>query len=258
MSQPVDRVALALALAADVLRRARHAVVLTGAGVSTPSGLPDFRSEGSGLWAQAAPAEVASLSSFREHPERFFLWFRSLAGQIFSARPNPAHLALASLEDAGRVEVIITQNVDGLHQKAGSRHVIETHGSLRTLTCTRCFLKTESDAYVPAYLETGRTPHCPQCGSVLKPDVILFGEQLPQRAWRQSEAACRACDLILVAGSSLEVMPCAGLPLTAIEHGARLIILNQAPTYLDARADISLASDVATALPAIADLVLHG
>ena len=177
--------------------------------------------------------------AFREHPEKFFRWFQPLAGQIFSARPNAAHMALANLESAGYVETIITQNIDMLHQKAGSKKVIEMHGTLRTLTCTECFHNVESDSCLPLYLETGLAPRCPRCGGVLKPDVILFGEQLPQKAWREAQACCRACDLMLVAGSSLEVLPVASLPMTAIDHGAHLVIVNQSPTYLNVRADVT-------------------
>ena len=125
--------------AAELVRKAKNVVVLTGAGISTPSGIPDFRSEGTGLWSRDEPMEVASLNTFRTDPERFFVWFRPLANQIFNAEPNPAHVALAKLEKAGRVHCIITQNIDTLHHKAGSKNVIEMHGTLRTLSCTQCF-----------------------------------------------------------------------------------------------------------------------
>ena len=124
--------------AAELIRKAKRAVVLTGAGISTPSGIPDFRSEGTGLWSRDEPLEVASLNTFRTAPERFFQWFRPLAGQIFYAAPNAAHTALARLEAAGRIMTIITQNIDALHQKAGSSCVVETHGTMRTITCTSC------------------------------------------------------------------------------------------------------------------------
>lgn len=244
--------------AASALRGSRYAVALTGAGISTPSGIPDFRSSESGLWAQCDPMEVASLTAFREHPEKFFEWFRPLAGQIASALPNPAHMALAALEGAGRVRTIITQNIDALHHRAGSRNVVEVHGSVRSLTCTRCFRRFDSEAFLPAYLETGRAPQCGHCGGILKPDAILFGEQLPRAAWRLAEVACQACDLMLVVGSSLEVLPVASLPLTALEHGAQVMIINQSATYLDARAEVTFADDAATVLPALADKVLNG
>src|SRR5512133_2014492 len=133
----------AIDFAADLFRQAKHAVSLTGAGLSTPSGIPDFRSTGTGLWSHDEPMEVASLSTFRTAPERFYKWFRPLASQIYNAQPNPAHLALARLEKAGRIHSIITQNIDMLHQKAETQTVIEMHGTMQTLTCTQCYHKVE-------------------------------------------------------------------------------------------------------------------
>ncbi len=175
--------------AAELLRRAHHAVVLTGAGISTPSGIPDFRSEGTGLWSHEEPLEVASLSTFRTRPERFYEWFRPLASQVFDAKPNGAHLALARLEQRGRLGSIATQNIDMLHQKAGSARVIELHGTLATLSCTQCFRKVDSLPYLKPFVDEGRLPVCPHCRAVLKPDVILFGEQLPQKAWFDAQRA---------------------------------------------------------------------
>lgn len=253
-----SQTATSIEYAAELLRKARHAVVLTGAGISTPSGIPDFRSEGTGLWSRDEPMEVASLSTFRTHPERFFVWFRPLASKIFNALPNPAHIALAELEKAGRVHRIITQNIDALHQKAGSQNVIEMHGTLRTLSCTQCFRQEESHIYLKAFVEQGEIPYCPACGGVLKPDVILFGEQLPQQAWYNAQKESRACDLMLVVGSSLEVLPVAGLPMQAIDRGAHLVILNDSETYLNVRADVVIDENVADVLPAIAEQTFNG
>ena len=244
--------------AAVLIRKAERAVVLTGAGISTPSGIPDFRSEGTGLWSRDEPLEVASLSTFRTTPERFFQWFQPLASQIFLAEPNPAHLALAEFERAGHLRTIITQNIDGLHQKAGSQHVIEMHGTLSTLSCTSCFKKFEASPFIQPYIETGKIPTCLSCNGILKPDVILFGEQLPQSAWYEAQRAARQCDLMVVAGSSLEVLPVAGLPMQALDRGAHLIIINNTPTYLNVRADIVILDDVATIIPEIAKRVFHG
>jgi NAD-dependent deacetylase len=144
--------------AAELVRKAKRAVVLTGAGISTPSGIPDFRSEGTGLWAREEPLEVASLNTFRTVPERFFEWFRPLAGQIFFAKANPAHVALAQLEHAGYIKTIITQNIDGPHQKAGSTCVVDTHGTMRTLTCTSCYQKYEAEVYLKPFIDEGRIP----------------------------------------------------------------------------------------------------
>ncbi|MBI5945317.1 MAG: NAD-dependent deacylase [Chloroflexi bacterium] len=244
--------------AADLFRQSKHAVVLTGAGLSTPSGIPDFRSTGTGLWSSDEPMEVASLNTFRTAPEKFFHWFRPLADQIFNAQPNAAHCALARLENAGRLAAIITQNIDTLHQKAGSKTVIEMHGTMQTLTCTQCYHQVDAQVRLASFVEKGEIPHCPKCGQVLKPDVILFGEQLPQAAWYKAQQAARQCDLMLVAGSSLEVLPVAGLPMQALDRGAHLIIINNTPTYLNVRADISILEDVAVILPAIMEKVLNG
>jgi NAD-dependent deacetylase len=143
------------------------------------------------------------------------------------------------------VQTIITQNIDTLHQKAGSKNVIETHGTMRSLTCTQCYQQVEAESLLASFIENGKIPHCPKCGSVLKPDVILFGEQLPQAAWMQAQCDVRQCDLMMVVGSSLEVLPVAGLPIQALDRGAHLIILNNTPTYLNVRADIVILENVA-------------
>lgn len=244
--------------AAELFRKAKRVVALTGAGVSTPSGIPDFRSEGTGLWSHDEPLEVASLSTFRTYPERFFHWFRPLAGQIFNAEPNAAHKALAEMEGLNREITIVTQNIDLLHQKAGSRHVVEMHGSLQTMTCTECFKKFDTRLFIDDFIVKGEIPKCPICNGILKPDVILFGEQLPQTAWFDAQRAARQCDLMLVAGSSLEVLPVAGLPMQALDRGAHLIIVNNTPTYLNVRADVVLMQDVSTILPEIAKRAIHG
>lgn len=241
--------------AAELLVKSRHAVILTGAGLSTPSGIPDFRSEGSGLWSRDEPLEVASLMTFRTHPAQFFQWFHPLASQIFNAGPNPAHHAIAKMEQKGRIQAVITQNIDMLHQKAGSRRVIEMHGTLRTLSCTQCYRQQGYEAHLPAFIDSGTIPHCPHCNAILKPDVILFGEQLPQKAWFEAQREARSCDLMIVVGSSLEVLPVAGLPMQAIDRGAHLIIINNSDTYLNVRADVVLREDVAAVLPAISERV---
>ena len=248
----------AIEFAADLFRQSKHAVVLSGAGLSTPSGIPDFRSTGSGLWSSDEPMEVASLHTFRTSPEKFFQWFRPLAGQIFNAKPNPAHFALTELQKAGHMDFVITQNIDSLHQKAGSEHVIETHGTMQTLTCTQCYHQVQAEAYLVPFVETGEMPHCPKCAQILKPDVIFFGEQLPQTAWFKAQREARQCELMLVVGSSLEVLPVAGLPMQALDRGAHLIIINNSPTYLNLRADVAILEDVALVVPAIIERVLNG
>lgn len=244
--------------AAELFRKAKRAVALTGAGISTPSGIPDFRSEGTGLWSREEPMEVASLSTFRTFPERFFHWFHPLASQIVNAQPNAAHIALAEMENAGFLQAIVTQNIDALHQKAGSKHVVEMHGTWRTVSCTECFKQFEAEPLLKPYIEKGKIPLCSICNGILKPDVILFGEQLPQSAWMDAQRAARQCDLMLVAGSSLEVLPVAGLPMQALDRGAHLIIINNTPTYLNVRADVVIMDNVATILPEIAKRARNG
>jgi NAD-dependent deacetylase len=235
--------------AADIIRASKCGVVLTGAGISTHSGLPDFRSPGSGLWNRYDPFEVASLDNFRYNPEKFYKWMRPLLLSIQSACPNPAHLGVAELEKTSRINTVITQNIDGLHQRAGSKNVLEVHGTIRTLTCTNCFSQYDSNDYIQPYLESGKIPYCPDCHHILKPDIILFGEQLPVRTWLKAREAIKACDVMIVAGSSLEVLPVAGLPMLAIENGAHLIIINKTQTYLDVRADVVFLEDVADIIP---------
>jgi NAD-dependent deacetylase len=258
MTQPSGATGTALEDAAELLRNAKHVVVLTGAGISTPSGIPDFRSEGTGLWSSDEPLEVASLATFRIHPEKFFEWFRPLAGQIFSALPNPAHEALAELENEDRKIIIVTQNIDGLHQKAGSKNVIEMHGTLNSLSCTTCFKKFEAVNFLQPFIEHGTIPLCTNCNGILKPDVILFGEQLPQAAWSNAQSAARQCDLMIVAGTSLEVLPVAGLPVQAVDRGAHLIVINNTSTYINVRADVVIMDDVSTILPNIVKRATHG
>jgi NAD-dependent deacetylase len=249
---------LGLRCAAEMIRGSKKGVVLSGAGISTPSGIPDFRSPDSGLWKHANPMEVASLTSFRYHPEKFFDWMRPLAEKFDLAQPNPAHLGLARLQNFGYIQTIVTQNIDGLHQKAGSTNVLEVHGSLETLTCIGCYQQFPSAGFVAAYLINGDIPRCRKCGKVLKPDLVLFGEQLPARTWLRAQEACKKCDLMIVAGSSLEVLPVAGLPMRALENGAHLIIINQSHTYLDVRADVVFHEDLAEIVPLIEKSVFGG
>jgi NAD-dependent deacetylase len=239
--------------AANYFKKAKYSVVLTGAGISTPSGIPDFRSAEGGLWQKFNPMEVASLTAFRVRPEKFFNWFRPLAKTIFDAEPNPAHQALAQLEKVGYIKEIITQNVDGLHQRAGSKIVHEVHGTLNTLTCGSCFTKYRAQEFVQPFIEKGEIPTCKECSNNLKPDAILFEEQLPIHTWLAVIEAIEKCDLLLVAGSSLDVVPVARLPYEAVSRGAKLIIVNHSKTYIDSRADIVFYEDVAEILPMIAD-----
>lgn len=236
---------------ADILSNSKKVAILTGAGISTPSGIPDFRSPSSGLWEKDDPLEVASLATFRYSPETFFHWLHPLACKILTAEPNPAHTALVKLEKYIQEITIITQNIDSLHQKAGSTQVLEVHGNLRTLSCVSCFTQQPSRFYLDAYIKDLTIPKCPQCGHLLKPDVVLMGEQLPAHTWLEAQQISKHCDLMIVAGSSLEVLPVAGLPMRAIENGAHLIVINNSETYIDVRSDIVYHENVAEILPMI-------
>ncbi len=240
------------------MRSARLPVALTGAGISTPSGIPDFRSPGSGLWERVDPMDVATLTAFRHHPERVFHWVRPLAALILAAEPNPAHAALARLEAAGRLHAVVTQNIDDLHRRAGTKHIYEVHGHLREATCTDCFRRFPAWEQLQAFAEHGTVPLCNACGGILKPNIVLFEEQLPYQVVEDAQACIESSDLILVVGSSLEVTPAALFPIHALNQGARLIIINHEPTYLDERADVIVRHDVAQFLPRLAAEVLDG
>jgi NAD-dependent deacetylase len=239
-----------LEAAQALLREARHLVALTGAGISTRSGIPDFRNPDSGLWNLEDPMEVASIWAFRRRPDAFFEWVRPLAETILTAMPNPAHTALAELERMGRLRAVITQNIDDLHRRAGSQRVLELHGHLREATCITCYRVAPGEDLVRQFVARGELPHCP-CGGVMKPNVILFGEMLPQDVLVEANRETEACDLMLVAGSSLEVAPACDLPMLAIETGSRLVIVNLEPTRMDDYADVVIRGDVAQILPSL-------
>jgi NAD-dependent deacetylase len=243
-----------IARAAEILHEARRVVALTGAGFSRPSGIPDFRSQ-DGLWKHDDPMAVASLSGFRADPRKFYSWVRPLIETIDNASPNPAHVELARLEHAGRLTAVITQNIDGLHQRAGSREVYELHGHLRSATCLDCEHQAPARPLIDQ-IRRGKIPRC-ACGGLFKPDVVLFDEMLPRGLFWLAQRAIEQSDAVLIAGTALEVAPVCDLPLAALRRGARLIIVNQSETYLDDRADVVLREDVAEALPAIADCRLQ-
>lgn len=243
--------------AAELLQNANYTVALTGAGISTPSGIPDFRSSTNGLWHKYNPMQVASLSAFRTRPEKFFDWFQPLAQLIVDAEPNPAHLALTRLQDLGILKTIITQNIDGLHHRAGSRSIYEIHGTLNSLTCVQCYHQYPSSEFIQPYLEAGVIPRCTRCGGLLKPDVILFEEQLPREVWRKAEEEIRKCDLMIVVGSSLEVNPVAQLPYKVVAQGGKLVIVNKQHTYMNSRADVVFSKDAAEVLPMIIEKLDH-
>ena len=241
---------------AALVRRARHAVALTGAGISTPSGIPDFRTPGKGLWEKADPMEVASIQAFRRNPAAFYRWVRPLVDLMHSAQPNPAHLALARLEAEGWLKVVLTQNIDGLHRRAGSRNVLELHGHLRTVTCLDCFQTGPAEEALEM-VKRGEVPRCPKCGGVVKPDVILFGEQLPVDVLTEAMEHVYMADLILVVGSSLMVMPAAKLPALVHANGGEVVIFNKQATYADRFAAAVFHEDVAEVLPKLVQACLE-
>ena len=244
--------------ASDLISQANYCVALSGAGISTPSGIPDFRSPGSGIWTKYSPMEVATLSAFRYHPDRFYDWLRPFVGKLFAADPNPAHFALARLEKNNFLQAIITQNIDALHQKAGSKNVIEVHGTYQTLTCLGCYKQIDTNPEIlNSLLRDRKKPYCPHCGELMKPDIILYEEQLPAEKWRSARQETMACDLLLILGSSLTVTPACDLPLSALGNGAKIIILNLSHTHLDDQAAVSLQGDLAEVLPLITAKVLN-
>ena len=239
--------------AAELIAESERMVALTGAGISTPSGIPDYRSPKSGLWEQAVDmAEIATIYAFRHQPRAFYEWLRPLLGIIRAATPNPAHIALAQLEAAGRLRAIITQNIDLLHERAGSRVVYEVHGHLRELVCPACHHLLPAAEALDAFMNAGAIPYCRRCRQAMKPNVVLFGEMLPRATMKAAMAAARTADLMLVAGSSLEVAPAGDLPELARANGARLILINRAPTRMDDVADVVIRGDVAEVLPLLA------
>jgi NAD-dependent deacetylase len=227
------------------VRERQPCVVLTGAGVSTESGIPDFRSA-SGIWAEVDPFEVASIRAFRRDPERVWSFYRARIALLADARPNDAHAAIAELERRGLVQAVVTQNIDELHGRAGSREVVEVHGSIRSAQCLRCLWSEPADA-VRTQLESAPVPVCPHCGDVLKPGVVLFGEVLPAAAMERATHLVRGARLVLVVGSSLEVWPVAGLPLEA----QAFAIVNRGPTALDDRALLKLDAGAGETLTAL-------
>lgn len=240
----------AIQQAADLIRNASFVMVLTGAGMSTPSGIPDFRSPSAGIWNKLDPMAVASIWGFHEHPQVFYRWFVPLAKEIRAARPNPAHFALAELEQASNIPLLITQNIDGLHQAAGSRHVAELHGNLETATCLECGHRVSLDDIWPL-AEHLQVPRCIHCNGLMKPDVILFGEPLPYESLRAAQEGALFSDVLISIGTSLEVEPAADLPHLARRSGSRIIIINRQPTVADKIADVIIHDDVVVALPAL-------
>jgi NAD-dependent deacetylase len=236
---------------ARLLRDSKCAVVLTGAGVSVPSGIPDFRSPGTGLWANVDPMEVAHIDAWRRDPDRFWSFYGDRFASLAEKQPNDAHLALAELERRGLVKAVITQNVDRLHRRAGSERLIEVHGSIDRSVCLECGGRFSLERVIEQLRESEGAPECPSCVTPLKPDVVLFGELLPERAMSEAQELALEADLMVCVGSSLEVYPVAGLPAMTRGSGGRLALVTQGPTPYDAEADVKLDGDVVEELRAV-------
>jgi NAD-dependent deacetylase len=242
----------ALAEAAVMLSRARSAIAFTGAGISVESGIPHFRGEG-GLWTKFDPYKVAHIDTFRKDPAQY--WTYSLNHRRTDAQPNPAHRALVELERRGHLRAVVTQNTDGLHQRAGSTQVIELHGSSHGVVCLDCDSRFPRDQ-VDRMNREHCPPSCPSCGGrFLKPTVVLFGEALPMPALRDAQALAMTADVVLIVGSSLQVYPAAGIPRLAREHGAELCIVNAEPTPFDDLAALVIHGKAGEVLPDIVNRV---
>jgi NAD-dependent deacetylase len=236
---------------AELIRGAGSVVALTGAGISVPSGIPDFRSPGTGLWSKVDPMEVAHISVFQRDPERFWSFYGRRFEALEHKQPNRAHEILAALEHAGLLEAVITQNIDRLHERAGSCEVIEVHGSIATSSCLECGGRYPlAEVRRRQAVASEGVPRC-DCGSPLKPDVVLFGELLPAMAIARAERLAASADVLLCIGSSLEVYPVAGLPDLTLAGGGKLAIITQGPTQFDRIAAVRMGGDVVHELEAL-------
>jgi NAD-dependent deacetylase len=237
----------------ELVRAARSVVALTGAGISVPSGIPDFRTPRTGLWANVDPMAVAHIDAFHEDPVRFWRFYGDRFATLGGKQPNGAHRALVAMESAGRLDGVITQNIDMLHRRAGTAELVEMHGSIATCSCPGCGGEV-SLAEVRSRLERepDGVPRCEGCGGALKPDVVLFGEMLSEPAMRRAAELCAGADVLLCIGSSLEVHPVAGLPLLTRRNGGSVAIITQGATPLDEIAAVRLSGDVVAELGALA------
>lgn len=239
-----------MARLAELIRESERTVALTGAGVSVPSGIPDFRTPETGLWANVDPMEVAHIDVFERDPARFWSYYRPRFHALGDKRPNAAHEALAELERRGLLAGAITQNIDRLHRAAGSENVVEVHGSIATSTCRECEASFGIDA-VDALFDGDGIARCSFCGGAVKPDVVLFGEMLPEAAMLQAHALAAEAELMICIGSSLVVHPVAGLPELTMAAGGQLAILTKGPTPYDRDAVLKLEGEVDAELSAL-------
>jgi NAD-dependent deacetylase len=242
----------------ELVREARSVVALTGAGISVPSGIPDFRTPGTGLWENVDPMAVAHIDAFRSDPVGFWRFYGERFATLGGKQPNGAHRALVALEERGLLDGVVTQNIDMLHRRAGTRELVEVHGSIATCSCPRCGKDAGrgehgsrvelADVRARLAADAEGVPRCVECGGPLKPDVVLFGELLSAPVLQRARELCEQADVLLCVGSSLEVHPVAGLPLLTHEAGGAVAILTQGPTPLDQIAEVRLRGDVVTEL----------
>jgi NAD-dependent deacetylase len=236
---------------ASLVREADSVVALTGAGISVPSGIPDFRSPGTGLWEKVDPMEVAHISVFRADPQRFWHFYGDRFATLGAKEPNAAHAALVALEEQGVLDAVVTQNIDQLHRRAGTKDLIEVHGSIATSSCLVCRGSVDlEEARARVMSSADGVPYC-DCGEPLKPDVVLFGEMLPEDAMQRAFDLAGNADLLLCVGSSLEVYPVAGLPEVTLAAGGKVAIVTQGPTPYDSAAEVKLDGDVVEELEAL-------
>jgi NAD-dependent deacetylase len=240
----------AAARLASLIRRSKSTVALTGAGISVPSGIPDFRSPGTGIWENVDPFEVATIDAFHRNTKRFWDFYRPRFELLGDKRPNPAHEALAELERRGHLDAVVTQNVDRLHRKAGTRRLVEVHGSIATSSCTSCGASWTLEEVGRLFEEDG-VATCTGCMGKVKPDVVLFGELLPEAAMNEARELAANAELMLCVGSSLEVYPVAGLPELTLAAGGSVAIVTQGRTPYDGEAAVRMHGDVVDELTAV-------
>ena len=236
---------------AGLLRKSKRAVVLTGAGISVPSGIPDFRTPGTGLWENVDPMEVAHIDAWRRDPDRFWEFYGQRFASLIDTRPNAAHDAVAELERRGLIRGVITQNIDRLHRMAGTERLVEVHGSIEWSRCMECGCRVALDRVVELLGSGEGAPECVACIAPLKPDVVLFGELLPHEAMAEAQALAAEADLMVCIGSSLTVYPVAALPGLTKGAGGRLALVTEGQTPYDREADVKLDGDVVAELDAL-------
>jgi NAD-dependent deacetylase len=239
---------------ARLVREAGTVVALSGAGISVPSGIPDFRSPGTGLWADSNPMEVAHIDAWRRDPERFWSFYDQRFQTLDGKQPNGAHHALVELEERGVLDAVITQNIDGLHRAAGTRELVEVHGTIATSSCLECGWSAGLDEVRRRVIDAqDGVPRCGDCAAPLKPDVVLFGELLPVEAIERAQTLCATADVLLCIGTSLEVYPVSALPELTHASGGDVVIITKGPTSWDSRATFRLGGDVVEELDALVE-----